>query len=976
MLAASMPARTSAPLGAVLCLALASIAHAAVDRPVVDTADSRGAVRLVTAGKAATIVFDADADPGVRRAAGDLAEDVFRVTGVRAALSAKGPALPTKDDAGSDIVIVGVAGRSALLDRLAKSGRIDLAPLRGTWEASTTTVVMKPWAGVARAIVIAGSDKRGAIYGVYDLSEAMGVSPWYWWADVPVRHKEALFVRAGRYGRPSPAIKYRGIFLNDEAPALSGWAFEKFGGFNSRMYAHVFELVLRLKGNFLWPAMWGRAFNADDPENPRLANEYGIVMGTSHHEPLMRAQAEWRGKGEWNYDTNGAVLREFWAQSLDRTKGFENLQTVGMRGDGDAPMSREANVALLERIVADQRRLIAEHLNPDVTRVPQVWALYKEVQEYYEKGMRVPDDVTLLWSDDNWGNIRRLPTADERGRAGGAGVYYHFDYVGGPRNYKWLNTVPLPKVWEQMHLAYAYGATRLWIVNVGDLKPMEVPIQFFLDYAWDPPALPIGKLADYQRAWAAREFGEAEAAEIARLVAGYAKINSRRKPEMLEPKTYSLVNYREAERVVEEYRDLVTRAEAVATRLPAEAQDAYFQLVLYPIKASAVVQELWITTGFNNLYAVQGRAATNAMADKARALFAEDAALTARYHALNGGKWNRMMSQVRIGYTYWQQPPVNAMPGVQQVQPLAGKAVGVAIEGSEGAWPDGPGRPTLPSLNALDRAPRYIDLFNRGSEPAPFSIATSAPWLTVDAAQGELTTDRRVWVSASWADVPAGTQTATVTVASGNTKVDIQVSVLGADVFGNPGDGYVDTNGYVSIDPTRWTAVTATAGRHWQVLPDHGRTGSAITAFPVIGWPASASTTPDMHVDYAATLKKAGDVKVLLHLAPTQKFQPGAGLRVGVSFDDQPPQVLNLHADESNRAWERSVGDGVTVLTSTHAIASPGRHVLKVWAIDPGVVVQKILLDTGGLRPSYLGPPESYRVTTPAAPATSAQARR
>ena len=326
-------------LAAGLCLVVTSMASAAADRPIVDASDSRGALRLVSAGRAATIVLDADVDPGVRRAATDLSEDAFRVTGVRLGVTTAAPS-------GSDIVIVGVVGRSALLDRLAKAGRIDMSAVRGQWEASVTAVVVKPLPGIERAVVIAGSDKRGAIYGIYDLSEQMGVSPWYWWADVPVRHRDALFVRAGRYARPAPAVKYRGIFLNDEAPALSGWAYEKFGGFNSRMYAHVFELILRLRGNFLWPAMWGRAFNADDPDNPRLANEYGVVMGTSHHEPLMRAQAEWRGKGAWNYDTNGEVLRQFWADSLDRTKGFENIFSE--------EVSRLAKQALDEIMLATQ----------------------------------------------------------------------------------------------------------------------------------------------------------------------------------------------------------------------------------------------------------------------------------------------------------------------------------------------------------------------------------------------------------------------------------------------------------------------------------------------------------------------------------------------------------------------------------------------------------------------------------------------
>ncbi len=269
-----------------------------------------------------------------------------------------------------------------------------------------------------------------------------------------------------------PAVKYRGIFLNDEAPALTGWVKEKYGSYNREFYMKVFELLLRLKGNYLWPAMWNSAFNEDDPLNPKLADEYGIVMGTTHHEPMLRAQQEWKrhGTGPWDYSRNAAELQEFWKAGIERNKRYESIITVGMRGDGDLPMTEESNVALLEKIVAEQRKILAAEMNPDLSQVPQLWALYKEVQEYYEKGMRVPDDVTLLWCDDNWGNIRRLPTEQERKRAGGAGIYYHFDYVGDPRSYKWINTNPIPKVWEQMHLAYEYGATRIWIVNVGDLK--------------------------------------------------------------------------------------------------------------------------------------------------------------------------------------------------------------------------------------------------------------------------------------------------------------------------------------------------------------------------------------------------------------------------------------------------------------------------------------------------------------------------
>ncbi len=405
----------------------------------------------IVAGAAASSVYVDSADyPGVLRAAGDLQGDIALVTGVTPAMTNSKSDLPTH------AIIIGTIGKSSIIDALVRSGKINVTAIDGKWESFLIQVVPAPLPGVASALVIAGSDKRGTIFGIYDLSEQIGVSPWYWWADVPVHHKDALFVKPGAYVQGPPAVKYRGIFLNDEAPSLSGWVHEKYGNYNQEFYTKVFELLLRLKANYLWPAMWNNAFNEDDPLNPKLADEYGIVMGTSHHEPMLRAQQEWKrhGTGPWDYANNSAELNKFWTEGIERNKNYESIVTLGMRGDGDIPMSESANVALLEKIVADQRAILSADMNKDLSEVPQDWALYKEVQEYYEKGMRVPDDVTLLWCDDNWGNIRRLPTPDERKRSGGAGIYYHFDYVGGPRSYKWLNTVPITKVWEQMNLAY------------------------------------------------------------------------------------------------------------------------------------------------------------------------------------------------------------------------------------------------------------------------------------------------------------------------------------------------------------------------------------------------------------------------------------------------------------------------------------------------------------------------------------------
>ncbi len=941
-----------------LALVCATTIHALGQKRYVEFTTSPGAIRLSGNGVAAPIIIDSRDYPGVLRAAHDLQTDLERVARIR-------PVIIDDQASGADVIIVGTLGRNRLIDKLVGRAKLDVAAIRGRWESYLIQVVAQPSPGVKRALVIVGSDKRGAIYGLYDVSEQIGVSPWYWWADVPVTHRDQLFVRAGRYLQREPAVKYRGIFINDEAPALTGWVREKFGNYNHQFYEKVFELLLRLKANYLWPAMWNNAFNDDDTLNAKLADEYGIVMGTSHHEPMLRAQQEWKryGKGAWDYAANSEVLRRFWTEGIRRNRKFESIVTLGMRGDGDLPMSAEANVALLEKIVADQRKILADDVNPDLAAVPQLWALYKEVQDYCEKGMRVPDDVTLLWCDDNWGNIRRLPTAEERKRSGGAGVYYHFDYVGGPRSYKWLNTVPVTKIWDQMNLAYRLGATRIWIVNVGDIKPMEFPTEFFLNFAWDPERWTAGNLTDYTRLWADREFGPEHADEIADIIARYTKYNGRRKPELLEPSTYSLVNYREAETAVSDYQHLAQRAEKIYNSLPPERKDAFFQLLLYPVKACAVLNELYFTVGKNRLYAVQGRASTNDLAENALSLFREDEQLSRYYNqTLAGGKWNHLMDQTHIGYTFWNQPVRNALPAIQETQVPTEGEIGVAVEGSEAAWPDNPREAVLPSLNAYDRQPRYFEIFNRGNKPFTFTTETSHPWLHLSVSKGIVAQEQRIWVSVEWNAVPAGDSLASITISGpSDRKVTLTVPLVNpADPKRDSVEGFVETNGYVSIEAEHFSRLVESNGMRWQKLPDFGRTLSGMEPYPVTA--SSQYLSPSsMHLEYQIYLFHQGAVNVDTYLAPTQKFLPGDGFRYAISFDDETPQVINIHASYTQAEWERSVRDGVRILKSQHNLLKPGYHILKFWVIDPGLVLEKLVVDAGGVRPSYLGPPESFR---------------
>jgi hypothetical protein len=659
--------------------------------------DMRGSFPLIRPDHPAAIYTDAAADPALQHVARNFAADMARVGGKQPALvhdlaTARGP-----------VVIIGTLGQSTVIDAMVRSGKLKASDLAGEWEAYRQIVVEAPLPGITRALVIVGSDRRGAVFGTYDLSEKIGVSPLYWFADVPVARQSNVYITAGNR-RDQPKVRYRGFFINDESPALTTWARQKFGGFNAGMYAHVFELLLRMKGNFLWPAMWKpAAFNDDDPQNMILADQMGVVMGTSHHEPMTRAHAEWdRNKdqgvtgGAWDYTKNAVNLQKFWRGGIERmlSKGngqrFDSVVTVGMRGDGDAPMAEGTATELLQRIVADQRQIIAEVTGKPAAQTPQVWALYKEVQDYYDHGMTVPDDVTLLFSDDNWGQLRRLPAAGQQ-RSGGFGVYYHFDYVGGPRNYKWLNTVQIEKTWQQMDLAYQRGVRNLWIVNVGDIKPVEFPLQFFLQMAWNPEGMTVQALQAYPERWARATFGAAQAGQIGELISHYSRLAAKRKPELVDASSFALgagmgkqLDGGEFGALVSEWRALLQSARRVKANLPLQQHDAYFQLIEHPVNALANLYELYYAVAWNKRLAAAGDPRANTFADQAEAAYQQDQAITDAYHRLNNGKWDGMMLQTHIGYTIWQQPDRQVMPKVTRVADAQSPPVEFSVSAVQG----------------------------------------------------------------------------------------------------------------------------------------------------------------------------------------------------------------------------------------------------------------------------------------------------
>jgi hypothetical protein len=790
-------------------------------------------MKIVHNGQPVPILSDAS-DKGVLRAVENLRDDFRRVTGIR----------PSSETL-SSVIIIGTAGNSALIDRLIRDNRIDGSLILGKREKYIATVIDHPSDGIGSALVIAGSDRRGTIYGIYELSAQIGVSPWYYWADVPVSRHDNLSIKPGIYTEGEPAVRYRGIFLNDEAPALRGWSETTFGGFNHTFYEKVFELILRLKGNFLWPAMWQpTAFYDDDPLNGEMADEYGIVIGTSHHEPLGRAHDEWRryGKGEWNYERNADELRRFWTAGVQRSQQWEALYTVGMRGDGDMPMTRDANVALLRKIVDDQRSILSKVMKKKASDVPQVWALYKEVQEYYDQGMRVPDDITLMLCDDNWGNVRKLPRIGDPPRKGGFGMYYHFDYVGGPRNYKWINVTQVQRIWEQMNLTYEHGVDRIWIVNVGDLKPMEYPITFFLDMAWKPSLYNAGNLLQHTQEWCSRQFGEEYAVEAARLINLYTKYNRRVTPELLNDRTYSLDSYGEFAKVTDEYRALLMDAMRLYNLMPASLHDSFDQLVLFPINACCNLYEMYYAVAMNRQAAANSDArAANFWADKVRECYDRDSILTDHYNNhISGGKWAHIMDQIRIGYTFWQQPASRSIPRTSRMEAA----------------------------------------------------------------------DSRI---------------------------------------------FLETDGYVAIEAEHFSSKKEEGGIRWTVIPDLGKTLSAVTTMPVTTDPSGTGSV----LEYTIKVETTGEFPLTLLLSPTLSYNANKGLRYAVSIDGADEQTVNFNGGASERSIGQWQATSIIESVTRHRISTPGIHTIRFRALDSGILLQKLLLDTGNLKRTYLGAPES-----------------
>ncbi|KAK3368389.1 hypothetical protein B0H63DRAFT_504280 [Podospora didyma] len=976
------------------------------------------------------ILLSQDDFVGVHIASNSLASDLYQITGVLRQVRRGHSANITSQWTGNGTTIPSaiIAGslNSSLIRNLSSLRLLDTSDLQGKWETFKTTIVQKPLPGIERALVIAGSDKRGTIFGIHTLAEQAGQSPYHWFADVPARKHAQIHALPKITVHGEPSVKYRGLFINDEEPALNTWWARYHNAtrypLNTEFYAHVFDLLLRLKANYLWPAMWksftpppGNIFFTDDPGNQQLADDYGIVISTAHHEPMQRASNEWDDTklGPWDWSKNKANITTFMEDGIARAGNNESYITVGLRGLGDSAATSNLTNALemLKDVFAVQRGIIKKYYGSE-TGVNQVWALYKEVASYYDAGLDPPEDVTLLFPDDNWGNVYRLPSGNEEtDRKGGTGVYFHFEYVGLPRSYKWGNTNNLAKVLKELMHAYLRGATRIWIVNVGDIKPMELPLGFSMDLAWNVSNFSFERIPEYLEAYATREFGPDHAEDIASILLEHSHLVGMRRYELVTPATFSQLNYLEAERVVARWQGLADRAAALYAHIDAELKPAFFQLVYHPVVSGALYYNVTVGVGTNYRFALERRNSANQVAHQVLADFESAYDLVEEWDALSDGKWTNMMSQAVYDAVEepkrWAGPSRDIVSNLSFVQlrqdmQFSLGNLGIRAEGStsateQGRWaesvdasmPTTGYAPVLPSMDRYGPSIRHVDLFMRGNHRVPLHWALDpvpVDWLSITPSSGTLSrethSDQRLNVTIDWSKVPAGFNN-TVLVGIRSTPAwypyfdQIRIPVRNFVVEATSGT-FPETGGFVSIEAPHFQSSSAMAAGpnnpHFQVFPYLGSRSESgsIALRPFKAARASKVDAVAIWVSYGIALVAPADhLEATVYINSGLDTDPRLKMEFSLTLDDSPVNftrvlgnyIKNPNAGDIPPEWMDHVADNVWTKQVSFGAAAAGAHEL-VWRVNsPEVYLEKIVLDIrgGSVKPSYLGPPETFR---------------
>lgn len=929
-------------------------------------------------GQPADIYIDNADYEVVKIVAGLFAEDIERVTGK------KNRIVSTEGIQAKTAVIIGTIGKSRYIDRLVGEGKLNVSTMKDGWEQYLVATVENPEKGVERALVIAGSDRRGTAYGIFSISEAIGVSPLYWWADIPVKQQSGLYLEPVTYISPSPSVKYRGIFINDEGWGFTPWAAKTFepecGNVGPKTYAKVCELLLRMKGNMLAPAMHpaSTAFNVN-PENKIVAEKYAIVMTSSHCEPLLyNNTTEWdkNVSGEWNYLTNRQGINTVLEKRVLENAPYENVYVLAMRGIHDAGLvgvPEKQKVFVTEQALEDQRRILSRYIAKPVENIPQIFVPYKEVLDIYEKGMKLPEDVTLVWPDDNFGYIKRLSGDKEQQRKGASGVYYHISYLGEPHDYLWLNTTPPALMYEEMKKAYDTGANRYWLLNVGDIKPGELGMKFFLDMAWDIHSASYDKAYTYDADFLASIFGERYKEDLQDIMATYYQLGFQRKPESMgwgfewnSAKSrerivntdFSFINYNEAEDRMKTYDRIANRCQQIFNALPEKYQPAFYELVFYPVKGAALMNHKMLTAQKNRWYALQGRAATSYYAAQACRYQDSIQIYTQRYNDMLGGKWNHMMA-LPPGWTATYQH----MPPVYSTEIEEGADMHLFVPGKDTDY----GVTTLnvlPCLNPYTRKSSFIELYNKGDKTFSWKADVADQWIILDKKSGQTRMQERISVSVDWEKVPVGTDIiGEILITSGKKVQKVYLPVFNppsptvADLKGM----YVEDNGCVSINAGAFHRKQENREIVIRTIKGLGYENECVQLGEAVkpvqeSW--KLQETPKVEYDFYTF--SAGTVTAYIYALPLFPVNSGRDTRYGVMIDDGMVHWMTTAAKEYSSQWKLNVARNAAISMVNLNVEKPGKHTLKLLCGDPGVIIQKIVIDFGGMKRSYLGPEPTW----------------
>lgn len=917
--------------------------------------------KLVTSDVKVSIVYAKDDRKLDSIVANLLAKDIQKVTGYLPQV------FNELSQASGNVIVIGTI-QSALIKACSKSLSGSLVD---RWESFGYEIKAgKRNEKITNMLIIAGSDIRGTAYGVFGVSEKIGVSPWYWWADVnPVKKKE-LILNLDNFTSKEPSVKFRGIFLNDEDWGLQPWAaknFEPFGAkdIGPKTYTQIFELLLRLKANLIWPAMHPstKAFYFY-PGNKEVAADYEIVVSSSHAEPMLRNNVdEWNSRlwGRFNYKTNKPNVLNYWEDRVKESKENNVIYTMGMRGIHDGAMegvkTNEEAIPLLEQIFLDQRSLLTKYIHPDIKKVPQTLSIYKEVLDIYEAGLKVPDDITLNWPDDNYGYIQRLATPEERKRTGGSGVYYHASYWGRPHDYLWLSSTNPALIREEMTKAHEMGAKQIWVLNVGDIKPLEYNIQLFMDIAYNmEPFKSSGYTAKHLQDWSGKIFGQNNGAEISLILRNYYDLAFERRPEFMgwsqtEPNTsVKFTDYihdrygDEAQKRIDRYEQLEMRVEKLRPAISSSLQDAFYELVEYPVKGASHINKKFLYRDKAYLYSLQGRESAQNYLDLATKSYYEILKETDFFNnELAGGKWRWMMSMRPRDLAVYQKPKINlnkrAVDSIFVARAEGGNDLGQLHK--------------LPAFNSYFKKKYFIDLYLTADTVLSYQIKPSASWIRVSETGGSLSSkkfrsDKRVWVDVDWSKVTAERVAGFITITGGKDEYKIEITAEKKEIEElRAFKGFIESDGHIAINASSFEKIKNNSTiKNWAVLDATALDRQWVEAFPL----TAKAETEESQILKNPTLEynfynyTSADAKIHVYTIPTHPLNSQYEMRYAIRVDEGPITILNTKTIGRTEEWKENVLRNNAIKTVTVSKLKTGKHKLSIYMIDPGLIMDRIFI--------------------------------